>query len=78
MRTVHIAPDSIFVAISADFEDVMMMGEGEALIEEIEAELKQASPRISSTGKRSSTTALTSGRNRIRCSAFGSMADPLS
>ena len=48
VRTIHTAPDAIFVAISADFEDVMMMGDGEALIEEIEAELKQASPRISS------------------------------
>ena len=35
MRTIHTAPDAIFVAISADFEDVMMMGDGEALIEEI-------------------------------------------
>ena len=48
VRTIHTAPDSIFVAISAEFEPGMMMGDGEALIEAIEAELKQASPRISS------------------------------
>lgn len=48
VRTVHTAPDSVFVAISADFEDRITMGDGETLIEAIEAELKAASSRISS------------------------------
>ena len=48
VRTIHTAPDSIFVAVSADFEDALTMGDGERLIEEIEAELKAASPDISS------------------------------
>lgn len=48
VRTIHTAPDSIFVAVSADFEDALTMGDGERLIEEIEAELKAASPEISS------------------------------
>lgn len=47
VRTIHTAPDSIFVAISADFEDVVRMGQAEWLIEEIEAALKKASPQIS-------------------------------
>ncbi len=48
VRTVHTAPDSVFVAISADFEDGLTMGEGERLIETIEAEMKAASPDIGS------------------------------
>lgn len=48
VRTIHTAPDAIFVAVSADFEDALTMGDGERLIEEIEAELKAASPEISS------------------------------
>jgi len=48
VRTIHTAPDSIFVAISADFDDRLTMGEGETLIEAIEAELKNAVPEISS------------------------------
>lgn len=48
VRTIHTAPDAIFVAVSADFEDALTMGDGERLIEEIEAELKAASPDISS------------------------------
>lgn len=48
VRTVHTAPDAIFVAISADFEDRLTMGDGESLIEAVEAELKAAVPQISS------------------------------
>jgi cation diffusion facilitator family transporter len=48
VRTIHTAPDSIFVAISADFVDSLRMGEAEHLIEEMEIELKALSPKISS------------------------------
>ncbi len=40
VRTIHTAPDAVFVAVSADFD--------ETLIEEMEAELKAAEPRLSS------------------------------
>jgi len=48
VRTIHTAPDRIFVAISADFRDSLCMGDAETLIEAIEAELKGAEPRLSS------------------------------
>jgi len=48
VRTVHTGPERIFVAISADFEDSLTMGEGETLIEAIEHELKAAIPMLSS------------------------------
>jgi cation diffusion facilitator family transporter len=48
VRTIHTAPDSIFVAVSADFEDALRMGQAEELIETIEGELKAASPLFSS------------------------------
>ncbi|WP_242139989.1 cation diffusion facilitator family transporter [Sphingomonas sp. TREG-RG-20F-R18-01] len=48
VRTIHTAPQSIFVAISADFVDTLSMGEAETLIERIETELKQAEPMLSS------------------------------
>jgi cation diffusion facilitator family transporter len=48
VRTIHTAPERIFVAISADFEDALTMGEGETLIEEIEARLKARMPALSS------------------------------
>jgi len=48
VRTIHTAPDSIFVAISADFDDRIAMGDAECLIETIEAALKAAVPEISS------------------------------
>jgi cation diffusion facilitator family transporter len=48
VRTIHTAPDSVFVAISADFVDSLPMGEAERLIEETEAQLKAISPLISS------------------------------
>ena len=48
VRTIHTAPDSVFVAISADFNDQVTMGEGERLIKEIESQLKAALPVLSS------------------------------
>lgn len=48
VRTIHTAPDSIFVAISADFDDSLTMGQGERMIEAIEDQLRVAEPRLSS------------------------------
>ncbi len=48
VRTIHTAPDRVFVAISADFDDSLAMGEAETLIERIEAKLKAALPQLSS------------------------------
>ena len=48
VRTIHSAPDSVFVAVSADFVDQIPMGEGERLIEEMERELKTVLPALSS------------------------------
>lgn len=48
VRTIHTAPDSVFVAISADFHDEVTMGDGERMIEEIETKLKAALPMLSS------------------------------
>ena len=48
VRTIHTAPDSVFVAISADFRDDLTMGEGERLIEALETELKAEIPILSS------------------------------
>lgn len=48
VRTIHTAPDRIFVAISADFDDVLAMGDAETLIETIEKTLHAALPTLSS------------------------------
>ncbi|MDP1026723.1 cation diffusion facilitator family transporter [Sphingomonas sp. KR1UV-12] len=48
VRTIHTAPDAVFVAISADFDDALTMGEGETLVERIEAQLRAEFPDISS------------------------------
>ncbi|MFC6621661.1 cation diffusion facilitator family transporter [Novosphingobium panipatense] len=48
VRTVHTAPNSVFVAISADFVDELSMGEAETVIEDLEARMKALSPKISS------------------------------
>ena len=48
VRTIHAGPDSIFVAISADFDDALTMGEAETLIEGIETRLKAAEPMLAS------------------------------
>ena len=48
VRTIHTAPDSVFVAISADFDDRMAMGEAETLIEGLEARLRATLPQLTS------------------------------
>ena len=48
VRTLHTAPDKVFVAISADFHDAVTMGEGEKLIEALETRLRTALPMLSS------------------------------
>jgi len=48
VRTIHTAPDAIFVAVSADFVDHVTMGEAETLIEHLEDELRAAVPLLSS------------------------------
>ncbi|OAN58916.1 cation diffusion facilitator family transporter [Sphingobium sp. TCM1] len=48
VRTIHTAPDAVFVAISADFADDLPMGEAESLIEAMEAEMKAAVPELTS------------------------------
>ncbi len=48
VRTVHTAPDAVFVAISAEFVPELPMGQGEAIIEEVEQSLKQALPQLTS------------------------------
>lgn len=48
VRTIHTAPDAVFVAISADFVDDLPMGTAESLIEEIEREMKTQVPELTS------------------------------
>lgn len=48
VRTIHTAPDAVFVAISADFADHLTMGEGETLIESMETQLRTEFPQLSS------------------------------
>ena len=48
VRTIHTAPDAIFVAVSADFLDSITMGEAETLVEEMEDQLRAAVPTLSS------------------------------
>ncbi len=48
VRTIHTSPERVFVAISADIKDHITMGDGEALIEELERELKAEMPELSS------------------------------
>lgn len=48
VRTIHTAPDAVFVAISADFADALTLGAAETLIEAMEAELKSAHPQLTS------------------------------
>lgn len=48
VRTVHTGPDAVFVAISADFADDLLMGKAETLIEDLETRMKALSPRITS------------------------------
>ncbi|WP_198045747.1 cation diffusion facilitator family transporter [Novosphingobium aquimarinum] len=48
IRTVHSGPQSVFVAVSADFRDDLSMGDAESLIERLEDRMKDVSPAISS------------------------------
>jgi cation diffusion facilitator family transporter len=48
VRTIHTAPNEVFVAISVDFRDEVTMGAAETLIERIEQALRQAIPDLSS------------------------------
>jgi cation diffusion facilitator family transporter len=48
VRTIHTAPNRVFVAASVDFEDAMTMGAGEALIEALEERLRGEMPELSS------------------------------
>lgn len=48
VRTVHTAPEMVFAAISADFDDALSMGAAETLIETIETELRTALPQLKS------------------------------
>lgn len=48
VRTVHTGPENVFVAISADFRDDLLMGEAETVIEELEQRMKALSPAIAS------------------------------
>ena len=48
VRTVHTAPDSVFVAISADFNDGILMGEAEVIIDRLERELQETYPQLTS------------------------------
>jgi cation diffusion facilitator family transporter len=48
VRTIHTAPDAVFVAISADFVDDLPMGQAERLIEDIEREMKALIPELTS------------------------------
>lgn len=48
VRTIHTAPDKVFVAVSADFSDGLSMGEAESLIETLEHKLKAREPKLSS------------------------------
>ena len=48
VRTIHTAPDMVFVAISADFVDTLDMGAAETLVETIEAELRAELPQLTS------------------------------
>lgn len=48
VRTIHTGPDSVFVAISADFDDALTMGAAETLIARIADELKAHEPTLAS------------------------------
>lgn len=48
VRTIHTAPKQVFVAISADFDDAVTMGEAEQIIENIEDQLRTSFPQLSS------------------------------
>ena len=69
VRTIHTAPDAIFVAISADFEDLLSMGEAELIIEGLEDELKRTYPQLTSIYIRPEKTELAVRHERPRPSS---------
>lgn len=48
VRTIHTAPDAVFVAISADFADDLKMGRAETFVEDMETAMKAAIPQLTS------------------------------
>lgn len=48
VRTIHTAPESIFVAVSVDFDDSLTMGRAEPLIERMETAMRGISPSLAS------------------------------
>jgi cation diffusion facilitator family transporter len=48
VRTIHTAPDRVFVAISADFDNALPMGDAETLIEDVERRLRATLPQLTS------------------------------
>ncbi len=48
VRTIHTAPNQIFIAISADLDDELTVGEAEILIERLERQVKAGIPETSS------------------------------
>jgi cation diffusion facilitator family transporter len=58
VRAVHTSPEVVFVAISADFEDSLPMGDAERLIEDIETDLKRRFPQLTSIYVRPESAAL--------------------
>lgn len=48
VRTIHTGPRTVFVAISADFDDRLTMGAGETLIESMETALRAEMPELNS------------------------------
>jgi cation diffusion facilitator family transporter len=48
VRTIHSAPDSVFVAISADFDNELPMGEAELILKQLEGDLKARYPQVAS------------------------------
>jgi len=47
VRTLHTAPDKVFVAVSADFRDDVSMGDAETIIETMETTLRTELPMLS-------------------------------
>ncbi|CAN5118429.1 cation diffusion facilitator family transporter [soil metagenome] len=84
VRTIHTGPEMVFVAISADFEDSLTMGEGETLIEAIETELKAAMPQLTSIyirpEKSADAPAIPTGKDEVPASGSvsGSVSGPRS
>lgn len=46
VRTIYSAPDRLFAAVSADFRDDLSMGDGERIVDAIEARLRESIPEL--------------------------------